>query len=31
MWVYTDGASTTMAVEPESGFNEGISAGAWRI
>src|SRR6266511_3659420 len=26
MWVYTDGASTTMAVEPESGFNEGISA-----
>jgi len=31
MWVYTDGTSTTMAVEPESGFNEGISAGAWRI
>ena len=31
MWVYTDGTSTTMAVEPESGFSEGISAGAWRI
>ena len=30
MWVYTDGATTTIAVEPESGFNEGFSAGAWR-
>jgi hypothetical protein len=31
MWVFTDGGTTTIAVEPESGFNEGISAGAWRI
>jgi hypothetical protein len=31
MWVYTDGSTTTTAVEPESGFNEGISAGAWRL
>lgn len=31
MWVYTDGASTTVAVEPESGFNEGFSSGAWRL
>src|SRR5215470_14599950 len=31
MWVYTDGGSTTMAGEPESGFNEGQSPGAWRL
>lgn len=31
MWVYTDGNTTTTAVEPESGFSEGISAGAWRL
>jgi hypothetical protein len=31
MWVYTDGASTTVAVEPESGFNEGFSSGAWGL
>lgn len=31
MWVYTDGTSTTMAVEPETGFNEGQSPGAWRL
>jgi hypothetical protein len=31
MWVYTDGASTTTAVEPETGFNEGHSSGAWRL
>jgi hypothetical protein len=31
MWVYTDGGSTTMAVEPESGFSEGQSPGAWRL
>lgn len=31
MWVYTDGGSTTTAVEPETGFNEGQSAGAWRL
>lgn len=31
MWVYTDGTSTTMAVEPETGFNEGHSPGAWRL
>jgi hypothetical protein len=31
MWVYTDGTSSTMAVEPESGFNEGTSPGAWRL
>jgi hypothetical protein len=31
MWVYTDGGSTTTAVEPESGFNEGQSPGAWRL
>ena len=31
MWVYTDGASTTTAVEPETGFTEGQSTGAWRL
>ena len=31
MWVYTDGNTTTTAVEPESGFNEGVSTGAWRL
>jgi hypothetical protein len=31
MWVSTDGTTTTTAVEPESGFNEGISTGAWRL
>ena len=31
MWVYTDGASTTVAVEPESGFNEGFSSGSRRL
>jgi hypothetical protein len=31
MWVYTDGTSTTTAVEPETGFNEGQSPGAWRL
>jgi hypothetical protein len=31
MWVYTDGASTTTAVEPETGFNEGHSPGARRL
>jgi hypothetical protein len=31
MWVFTDGGTTTIAVEPESGFNEGISSGAWRM
>jgi hypothetical protein len=31
VWVYTDGASTTTAVEPETGFNEGYSTGAWRL
>jgi hypothetical protein len=31
MWVYTDGATSTIAVEPESGFNEGVSTGAWRL
>ena len=31
MWVYTDGGTTTVAVEPESGFNEGSSSGAWRL
>jgi hypothetical protein len=31
MWVYTDGSSTTTAVEPETGFNEGRSPGAWRL
>ena len=31
MWVYTDGNTTTVAVEPETGFTEGISAGAWRL
>jgi hypothetical protein len=31
MWVFTDGTSSTMAVEPESGFNEGHSPGAWRL
>lgn len=31
MWVSTDGATTTMAVEPETGFSEGTSVGAWRM
>lgn len=31
MWVYTDGNTTTVAVEAETGFNEGISTGAWRM
>jgi hypothetical protein len=31
MWVYTDGSSTTTAVEPETGFTEGQSTGAWRL
>jgi len=31
MWVSTDGNTTTVAVEPETGFTEGISTGAWRI
>jgi hypothetical protein len=31
MWVYTDGNTTTTAVEPESGFNEGVSTGTWRL
>jgi hypothetical protein len=31
MWVFTDGGTTTIAVEPESGFNEGNSSGAWRM
>jgi hypothetical protein len=31
MWVFTDGAKTTTAVEPETGFNEGQSPGAWRL
>jgi hypothetical protein len=31
MWVYTDGNTSTIAVEPESGFNEGVSTGAWRL
>jgi hypothetical protein len=31
MWVYTDGASTTTSVEPETGFNEGTSPGTWRM
>lgn len=31
MWVYTDGGSTTTAVEPESGFNESHSPGAWKL
>jgi len=31
MWVYTDGGSTTTAVEPETGFSEGHSAGAWKL
>ena len=31
MWVFTDGNTSTIAVEPESGFNEGISTGAWRM
>jgi len=31
MWVFTDGEKKSMmAVEPESGVNEGISLGAWR-
>jgi len=31
MWVYTDGGSTTTAVEPETGFNDGHSTGVWRL
>ena len=31
MWVFTDGGSTTTAVEPETGFGEGSSSGAWRL
>jgi hypothetical protein len=31
MWVYTDGASTTTAVEPESGFKESQSPGAFKL
>jgi hypothetical protein len=31
MWVFTDGGTTTTAVEPETGFNEGQSPGAWRL
>ena len=31
MWVFTDGdKQSLMAVEPETGINEGISAGTWR-
>ena len=31
MWVFTDGdKQSMMAVEPEIGFNEGISPGAWK-
>jgi hypothetical protein len=31
MWVFTDGGKSTMAVEPETGFGEGTSSGAWRL
>ena len=30
LWVYTDGQKSMMAVEPEFGFIEGSSRGAWR-
>jgi hypothetical protein len=30
LWVFTDGQKSMMAVEPEFGFSEGSSLGAWR-
>lgn len=30
LWVFTDGQKSMMAVEPEFGFTEGTSLGAWR-
>ncbi len=30
LWVFTDGQKSMMAVEPELGFTEGSSQGAWR-
>jgi len=30
LWVFTDGQTSMMAVEPEFGFTEGSSQGVWR-